>query len=268
MILFPNAKINIGLFITEKRTDGFHNLESCFFPIEWQDILEIIPAETKSSFSSTGIKIPGNSKNNICLKAFDLLKKEYNIPEVKIHLHKQIPIGAGLGGGSSDGAFMLKGLNKLFNLKLSNEQLKNFARQLGSDCAFFIDNKAVFANQKGDEFDNIKLDLKGYYLYLINPNIHISTAEAYTNIKPQAAPINLKEVLSRPPKTWKNLVGNDFEKSLFPNHPDLEDIKTKFYKMGAEYASMSGSGSTIYGVFKNKPEPLFNNMKSLTYQVS
>ena len=267
MILFPNAKINIGLFITEKRTDGFHNIESCFFPIKWQDILEIIPAETKSSFSSTGIEIPGSSQNNICIKAFELLKKEYNIPEVKIHLHKQIPIGAGLGGGSSDGAFMLKGLNELFNLNLSNEKLKNFARQLGSDCAFFIDNKAIFAHDKGDMFGEIKLNLKGYYLYLIYPNTHVSTAEAYSKVHAKDTTIDLREVLQEDPENWQKEVVNDFEYSLFPNHPKLEKLKKDFYKMGASYASMSGSGSTVYGIFKNKPTHLSNNMNSLIYQI-
>jgi len=261
MILFPNAKINIGLYITEKRPDGFHNLESCFFPIDWQDILEIIPSKTKSTFSSSGIEIPGNPDSNICLKAYELLKYKYEIPEVKIHLHKQIPIGAGLGGGSSDGAYTLKGLNELFNLNLSNEELKNFARQLGSDCAFFIDNKPVFANKKGDEFEDIEYSLKGYYLYLIYPDIHVSTGEAYSNIKLNPSPIDLKKAIAQNPENWKDRINNDFEKSIFPNHPKLEILKDNFYKMGAIYASMSGSGSTIYGIFKEEPK-LDNQLKN------
>ncbi len=267
MILFPNAKINIGLYITEKRTDGFHNLESCFFPIEWQDILEIIPTKTKSTFSSTGIEIPGNPDSNICLQAFELLKQEFQIPEVQIHLHKQIPIGAGLGGGSSDGAFMIKGLNDLFDLKLSNDRLKDFARQLGSDCAFFIDNKPVFANEKGDQFSIIESPLSGHYLYLIYPETHISTAEAYANIKPQAAPVDLKEVISLPTDHWKDMINNDFENSIFPNHPHLEELKSHFYEMGAIYASMSGSGSTVYGIFKFKPELINENANSLIVEL-
>lgn len=266
MILYPNAKINIGLYITEKRQDGFHNIESCFFPINWQDILEITPAETKSSFSSSGIIIPGRSKDNICLNAFELIKKEFTIPEVNIHLHKQIPIGAGLGGGSSDGAFMLKGLNELFNLNLSNEELKNFARQLGSDCAFFIDNKPVFASGKGDELEDIVDSLKGYYIYLIYPDIHISTAEAYANIKAKMPSINLKEVISKTPESWKDIIDNDFEYSVFPNYSDLELIKNNLYKMGAHYASMSGSGSTIYGIFDKKPSLDFAHENSVILQ--
>lgn len=263
MIFYPNAKINIGLNITEKRTDGFHNLESCFFPIKWQDILEIIPTETKSSFSSTGIKIPGKANSNICLKALELLKEDFDIPNVKIHLHKLIPIGAGLGGGSSDGAYTLKGLNTLFELNLSKNQLQNYARKLGSDCAFFIENSPVYAYNKGDEFKNIDSQhIEDYYIYLIYPSTHISTAEAYSNVVPKNSEHNLKELISQPIENWKSSIKNDFEKSIFPNHPELEALKNTFYDKGALYSAMSGSGSTIFGIFKEKPNS-FTEMPSI-----
>lgn len=251
MVYFPNAKINIGLFITEKRADGFHNIESCFYPIGWSDVLEILPSD-KLSFKSTGIDIPGEPSGNLCLKAYELLKKDFDIPPVSVHLHKVVPIGAGMGGGSSDGAFTIKTLNYLFELGLSLEVMENYARKLGSDCAFFIQNRPQFCFGKGDEFSEIDLNLTGKYIVLVNPNIHISTVEAYSGIKPKASASDLKETLKLPIQEWKNLVHNDFEQNLFPRFPILGTIKESLYESGASFASMTGSGSTIYGIFEKE----------------
>lgn len=252
MIVFPNAKINIGLFITEKRSDRFHNIESIFYPIDWKDILEITPAK-ELSFKSSGIKIPGDSSSNLCLSAYHLLQKEYNLPPVSIHLHKIIPIGAGLGGGSSDAAFTIKALNKLFNLNLATSELETYAQQLGSDCTFFIQNKPNFCFGKGDEFSQTSLDLSEFWIKLIYPETHVSTQEAYAGIYPQPAAFDLHHIHEAFIHEWKMYIKNDFETSIFENHSFLENIKLDLYDEGAVYASMSGSGSTVYGLFKNKP---------------
>ena len=248
MLSFPNAKINIGLYITEKRPDGFHNLESCFYPVGWSDVLEIIPAE-KLSFKSTGIEIPGNPETNLCLKAYHLVSQDFKLPPVMIHLHKIVPIGAGLGGGSADCAFTIKTLNELFELNMSVEIMENYARQLGSDCAFFIQNKPQFCFGKGDEFEDIEINLSHKFIVLVNPNIHISTAEAYAGVKPQRAHIDLRKILQSPTNEWGDVVKNDFENHLLPKYPAIENIKNSLYKQGAEYASMTGSGSTVFGIF-------------------
>lgn len=253
MVTFPNAKINIGLYITEKRADGFHNLESCFYPVGWCDILEILPAD-ELSFKSTGLPIPGSPDSNLCLKAYHLLKQDFDIPPVTIHLHKVVPIGAGMGGGSADCAFTIKTLNELFVLHLSIEQMENYARRLGSDCAFFIQNQPQYCFGKGDEFADITIDLTGKFIVLVNPNIHISTAEAYSGVKPQKNEIDLREVLKEPVQTWKNVVKNDFETHLLPKYPRIENIKNKLYELGASYASMTGSGSTVFGIFEEAIE--------------
>ena len=248
MLSFPNAKINIGLYITEKRPDGFHNLESCFYPVGWGDVLEIIPAP-KLSFKSTGIEIPGNPETNLCLKAYHLVNQDFNIPPVMIHLHKIIPIGAGLGGGSADCAFTIKTLNELFKLNMSVETMENYARTLGSDCAFFIQNKPKFCFGKGDEFEEIMIDLHNKFIVLVNPNIHISTVEAYSGVKPQKASINLKKILQNPVNQWINVISNDFETHLLLKYPIIESLKKTLYAHGSEYASMTGSGSTVFGIF-------------------
>ena len=252
MLTFPNAKINIGLNIIEKRADGFHNLESIFYPVGWKDALEIVPAQD-FSFGSTGLKIPGNTDNNLIIRAYHLLKSEIdqkNEISIKVHLHKIIPMGAGLGGGSADGAFALKMFNQIFELGLSNEVLANYARKLGSDCAFFIENKPVFCYEKGDKFEEIALDLRGRYIVLVNPEIHISTAEAYSGVKPAKPKIGVKEAIKQPIAEWKNLIVNDFELHLLPKYPVLATIKNALYELGADYASMTGSGSTVYGIFE------------------
>ena len=257
MLTFPNAKINIGLNITEKRSDGFHNIESVFYPVEWCDALEIIPNQNPDAidavFQSSGLAIPGNESSNLCLKAWNLLQERINVPPM-IHLHKVIPMGAGLGGGSADGAFMLKMLNEVYELKLSNDELKDFARKLGSDCAFFIENRPVFCYNKGDEFEDFKLDLKGKFVVLVNPDIHISTAEAYSGVSPKKPEIALKMALSQPISEWKKIVKNDFEENLLLKYPTIAAVKATLYQAGAVYASMTGSGSTVYGIFEQESD--------------
>ena len=259
MLTFPNCKINIGLQITEKRTDGFHNIESCFYPVGWSDALEIIPAET-FAFSTSGLAIPaGSGTKNLCVRAYDLLNADFGLPPVAMHLHKIVPIGAGLGGGSADAAFTLRLLNHQFALGLTPADLEQYARQLGSDCAFFVENRAVYGVEKGDQFDAIRLDLTGYHLVLVYPNLAISTAEAYAGVRPQVPAVPLRTLLRAPINEWRHTVHNDFEDSLFPHHPILGELKAHLYDAGAIYASMSGSGSTVYGIF-GAPVDLPNQM--------
>jgi 4-diphosphocytidyl-2-C-methyl-D-erythritol kinase len=247
MIVFPNAKINIGLAITEKRADGFHNIESCFYPVGWTDALEVLPAAA-FSFRSSGLPIPGSG--NLCTKAYELLKADYDLAPVDIHLLKSIPIGAGLGGGSADAAFTITALNNFFNIGLSEEEQRNYARKLGSDCAFFITNKPTFCFGKGDEFSETDVSLTGKQIVLVYPNLHISTAEAYAGVKPHRPDTDLNVALTQPLATWKDTIFNDFENSLFPRYPVLNKLKNDLYDQGAIYASMTGSGSTIYGIFE------------------
>ncbi|MEM6643079.1 MAG: 4-(cytidine 5'-diphospho)-2-C-methyl-D-erythritol kinase [Bacteroidota bacterium] len=251
MIAFPNAKINLGLNVVKKREDGFHDIESCFYPIPWQDCLEVIKAD-EFSFHSYGLTIPGDWKSNLCVQAYQLLQEAYHIPPVEIHLLKQIPMGAGLGGGSSDGAWTLKLLNGLFELGLSDESLESLALKLGSDCPFFIRNQAALAKGKGEFLTPIDLNLTGYYLGIKNPGIHISTAEAYAGVLPKLPKQLCEDILNAPVNNWKNLLTNDFEQSVFKNHPEIEAIKGAMYSAGAIYASMTGSGSTVFGIFANK----------------
>jgi 4-diphosphocytidyl-2-C-methyl-D-erythritol kinase len=257
MIAFPNAKINLGLKVLEKRTDGFHNIETIFYPIGLSDVLEIIPSGKDAvSFSSTGLTIPGSEQSNLCLKAYHLVSSIFHLPPVSIHLHKVIPIGAGLGGGSSDGAFTIKILNDLFLLKLTNDQLMDYARQLGSDCAFFIENKPLYAFEKGDQFEQVEVDLSSFHIEITTSLIHINTAEAYAMMNAQKQSkemtLSLKDILKRPVEKWKDLLINDFELPVFNKYPELEKMKNYLYKRGAVYVSMTGSGSSLYGLFSIK----------------
>ncbi|WP_309980571.1 MULTISPECIES: 4-(cytidine 5'-diphospho)-2-C-methyl-D-erythritol kinase [Dyadobacter] len=248
MLVFPNAKINIGLNIVEKRPDGFHNIESCFYPVGWSDALEITLAE-QFSFHSDGIAIPGNANDNLCAKAYEMLRTDFDLPAVKIHLLKTVPIGAGLGGGSADAAFTIKALNQLFDLGISIEEQEKYARLIGSDCAFFIRNKPVYCFEKGDQFDAIDIHISGKWIVLVNPGIHISTIEAYSGVVAKRSTENLRNILREPISAWKGRVTNDFEATLFKKYRSLEEIKEKLYGLGAEYAAMSGSGSTLFGIF-------------------
>ncbi|MDO9153592.1 MAG: 4-(cytidine 5'-diphospho)-2-C-methyl-D-erythritol kinase [Paludibacter sp.] len=256
MLTYPNAKINLGLNVIEKRHDGYHNIETVFYPIGLCDILEVEPSETCSdySFSSSGITLGGDPENNLIVKAFRLLQSEYGILPVDITLIKQIPFGAGLGGGSADAAFMLKALNKIFELKITSRKLEKIASVLGADCPVFIKNKPIFATGTGNIFTPLNLSLKGYFLVLVKPDIHISTPEAYSLVVPEIPQESLLENIQKPVTEWKTLIKNDFEKSVFAIYPQIEEIKEKLYKMGALYASMSGSGSSVYGIFEKEPE--------------
>lgn len=256
MILFPNCKINLGLYITSKRYDGYHNLETVFYPVPIIDALEVIEDKNPNpggiQFSTSGLEIGGDFSNNLCVKAYYLLKKDFpGLPPVQMHLHKSIPMGAGLGGGSSDGAFTLLLLNQKFNMGLSESSLVEYALELGSDCPFFIVNKPCAAKGRGEILQVIDLDLKGYTLVLINPGIHISTREAFRSITPIQPAMDLISVVSEPVESWKESLQNDFEQGIFTIHPVLAEIKSALYHAGAIYAAMSGSGSTLYGLFKD-----------------
>ena len=247
MIFYPNAKINLGLNVFEKRIDGYHEISSIFYPVKQLfDILEVIPSDVFSN-STSGLIIPG--KENICERAFKLLELDFGISPVKIYLHKQIPIGAGLGGGSADGAFTLIALNKLFDLKLSKEELEKYALQLGADTPFFIENKPKYVTGIGDKMIPVNLDLSTFEIKFIFSNLHISTVEAYSGIKPKLSTTNLLTLINQPLDRWKGEVRNDFEKTIFSKYPELEIIKKKLYTDGAIYASMSGTGSALYGIF-------------------
>ncbi|WP_423149384.1 4-(cytidine 5'-diphospho)-2-C-methyl-D-erythritol kinase [Rubrolithibacter danxiaensis] len=262
MISFPNAKINIGLNVISRRNDGYHDLETVFYPIRIYDGLEIAEAP-ELSFETSGNEIPGFANENLCLKAYQLIKKDFDIPFVKIHLHKKIPIGAGLGGGSSDAAFLIRLINENFNLNLNREQMENYTRQLGADCTFFLHNKPVFAYGKGDKLEYLTLDLSSYFVVLVMPEVHVSTGEAYRGVKPHRPEQSLKELITLPVEEWKTYVKNDFEESVFKNHPEIRGVKAALYESGAVYASMSGSGSSVYGIFKEKTD-LENLQKDCT----
>jgi len=253
MIVFPNAKINIGINITSRRTDGYHNIETIFYPVRIFDALEALPAN-KLTFESSGIDIPGRIEDNLCIKGYQLISKDHKLPPLNIHLHKNIPIGAGLGGGSADAGFFIKLLNDQFNLKLTTEQMMDYARVLGADCAFFIENKPLFAFEKGDQFESINLDLSKYHLVLVMPPAHVSTSEAYRGVKPAEVKHSLYDLISEPIQEWKHLIKNDFEESVFKNHAIIRGVKAALYEAGAIYASMSGSGASVFGIFNEKPD--------------
>ena len=252
MISFPNAKINLGLNILSKREDGYHNIESCFYPIPWHDSLEVIEAAS-FSFQSYGLDIPGAEQANLCVQAYELLRAAHNIPPVEIHLLKQIPMGAGLGGGSADGAFTLKVLNQIYDLKITSEGLKYYAGQLGSDCPFFIDNLPAIATGTGIDLDIIDLDLSHLHIGVIHPGIHISTQEAYSGTYPNQNRDSIAQLIQEDIGDWDKRLSNDFEKSIFPSQPEIKNLKESFKSKGAIYSSMSGSGSAVFGLFDQIP---------------
>ena len=253
MISFPNAKINLGLDIVERRKDGFHNLSSCFYPVRLQDILEINISD-RFKIELSGLPLPGDKNDNLVVRAYKLLKKDFDLPNIAIHLHKNIPAEAGLGGGSSDATFTLQMLNERFDLFLNETVLEEYAGMLGSDCPFFIYNKPMIVGGRGEDMNEINLDLKGYHIYLVKPPISIFTKEAYKNIQPQKPSRDISSILSDDrPASWAGHLKNDFEKVIFHKHPELSEIKSQLYKQGAVYASMTGSGSAIYGIFDDVP---------------
>lgn len=253
VIQFPNAKINIGLFITRKREDGYHDLESVFYPVPFlKDALEVLPtASAKTTLKLSGKSVSGSEHDNLVYKAWELLHRDFpeRVPPVEIHLLKAIPMGAGMGGGSADGTFMLRLLNDYFSLQLSQAQLAAYALQLGSDCPFFVYNTPQFASGRGEQLTPIDLDLSPYSIQVICPNIHVPTAAAFAGISPKPAPYDLRQLGLLPITEWKEIIANDFEQGIFERYPVLASIKAELYRQGALYASMSGSGSSLYGIF-------------------
>jgi len=251
--MFPPAKINLGLNVLHKRLDGYHELDTCMISIGLTDVLEVLPSD-KFQFIQTGLTVEGSSNDNLVIRGYHLLKEKYDLAPVYIHLRKNIPMGAGLGGGSADATYTLLALNDLFKLKISTGDLKKYAAELGSDCPFFVEKIPQIAKGRGEVLSPIELNLRAYYLKLIFPGIHISTAEAYNNVVFSEHSPSVESVLKLPIEEWKKELKNDFESSAFKLHPILAELKNDLYTEGAVYASMTGSGSTMYGIFKEKPE--------------
>ena len=258
MITFPCCKINLGLDIVSKRPDGYHNLETLFYPVPLEDVLEITVNEKHNApqytFNMYNATFTGDDDDNLVIKAYKILATEHELPKVDISLYKHIPTGAGLGGGSSDAAFALKMLNEIAKLNLTDEQLESYAAKIGADCAFFIKCKPAFATGIGNILTSTDCSLNGYHLVFVKPNIHISTKEAYSLVSPAYPAVPLLDILPRPINMWASSMKNDFERSVFAKYPQMEDIKNKLYAMGALYASMSGSGSSFYGIFENEKD--------------
>ncbi len=255
MIVFPNCKINLGLNILRKREDGFHDLETFFYPLQIKDALEIIRTGSVEAieYSSSGIIVDGPSDDNLCIKAYYLLKKDFpELPAIKMHLHKTIPLGAGLGGGSADAAFTLNLLNTKFNLNLSTPKLLNYATHLGSDCPFFIMNKTSLATGRGEILEQVDTKLSAYKFIIINPGIHINTGWAFAQLTPALPNKSIKEIIEQPIATWKDELQNDFENPVFEKYPEIKNIKETLYSKGALYAAMSGSGSSVFGIFEKE----------------
>jgi 4-diphosphocytidyl-2-C-methyl-D-erythritol kinase len=272
MITYPHAKINLGLNVVSKREDGYHNLETVFYPVQWCDIMELHPGPRHSKgieVHMSGLRIAGKHADNLCVKAYQLLRHYYSVPAVKLYLHKQVPIGAGLGGGSSDAAFFMKKMNELFSLGISDDDMRALVMKLGSDCAFFIDGKPVYAEERGDKFTPIDFSLEGRYVVIVYPEIHIATSTAFANMTPGIPEYNCADIVKRHPiETWKDLLTNDFEKTVFKVHPEVEALKNKLYDSGAIYASMSGSGSAVYGIFeKSVPDLQFEDLKIRKFEM-
>lgn len=251
MLAIANAKINLGLNITEKRNDVFHNLETVFYPVKIYDVIELIDADETNCIIK-GMIVPGNANDNICLKAFKTLQSDFNLPHQQIILLKNIPVGAGLGGGSADAAFLIKLVNTKFKLGLTLAEMEKYARALGADCAFFIQNKPVYAFAKGDEFKETLIDLNNYFMVVIKPPIHVSTAEAYQNVMVKKPLKSINKLMQLPLNEWKENIFNDFETVVFTKYPQIAKIKAELYATGATFALMSGSGSSVFAIF-DKP---------------
>lgn len=257
MVIFPKAKINIGLRIIEKRQDGFHNLQTIFYPVCLCDAIEfVVPEQSQENdtLTVTGLMSEPDPSNNLVMRAIQNTRRIKPFPFLKVHLHKAIPVGAGLGGGSSDAASIIRSLNRYFNLGFSNDKLKEIALDLGSDCPFFIDGIPSFAEGRGEILTPVREISDDLHLVLANPGIHVSTAEAYKSCTPEKPGSDLKEIYNLEMSQWKSLITNDFEESVFRKYPQIAYLKTHLEKMGAIYSSMSGSGSTVYGIFPREPE--------------
>ena len=268
MVIFPRAKINIGLRIVNKRVDGFHNIETILYPIELRDALEfIVPSEPfeEDHIVSTGIITDCSPSDNLIIKALIRFRKQFPIPFLNIHLHKAIPVGAGLGGGSSDAASIMKCVNRFFNAGLETEVLKTIASELGSDCPFFIESVPVLAEGRGEILKPIPVNLRGYYLILTNPAVKVSTIEAYRNCIPKKPSSNLNDLVAKPLAEWKDLIVNDFEETVFREYPVIKSFKEELYNIGAIFSSMSGSGSAVYGIFDHKPEIPAKMIRNVIY---
>lgn len=250
MIVYPNAKINLGLNVVARREDGYHDIETIFYPIPLQDALEVQEA-SKSNFRQAGNALDCAPSDNLVLRALALLEADFKLPPLDIYLYKHIPSGAGLGGGSSDAAFMMRLINEKFELGLSNEELQRRLATLGADCPFFVENRPAFATGIGDQLTPIDLDLSGWHLVLVKPDVHVSTKEAYASVTPQEPLLPLDVIARRPVSEWQSLMHNDFEQSVFALHPEIAAIKDRLIDLGATYAAMSGSGSAVYGLFTN-----------------
>ena len=263
MITFPIAKINLGLNVVEKRLDGYHNLQTVFYPVPIMDALEIapmsegFPSDVDCDLKVTNIHIEGDEQRNLVVRAYQLLKKDFpSLPRIHTHLWKGIPTQAGMGGGSSDCAYMIRLLNETFDLQLTNEQMQQYAAQLGADCAFFIESVPCYAEGIGEQLEPISLDLSGWYIGVVRPDIPVPTKEAFSRIHPHYPSLNCREVVMQPVETWRDNLINDFEESVFALHPEIGAVKEQLYKMGATYAAMSGSGSAMIGLFKEEPDGL------------
>jgi len=256
MVVFPNCKINLGLYVTRKREDGFHDIQTCFYPLNWCDALEVTETQDAEefSFATSGLPISGQLEDNLIWKCFKAIQKDYALPPLQVHLHKVIPMGAGLGGGSSDAAFFIQLLDRKFNLNISFEKKMELAGGLGSDCPFFLKNTPVLATGRGEIFSDLSVNLDSYYILCVFPAIHSHTGRAFSAIQPKEPANDLSDALTQPVEIWKDLVTNDFEGPVFSQFPILQEIKQSFYKQGAVYAAMSGSGSSIFGLFNSPPD--------------
>ena len=263
MITFPVAKINLGLNVVEKRADGYHNLQTVFYPVPIMDALEIVPmsdgfpSDVDCDLKVTNITIEGDEQRNLVVRAYQLLKADYpELPRVHAHLWKGIPTQAGMGGGSSDCGYMIRLLNETFDMGLSSEQMQQYAARLGADCAFFIESRACYAEGIGERLEPIDLDLSGWHIGVVRPDIPVPTKEAFSRIHPHYPALNCRDVVKQPVETWRDRLTNDFEESVFALHPEIGAVKEQLYKMGATYAAMSGSGSALFGLFKDEPDAL------------
>ena len=264
MVVFPPCKINLGLAVVGKRPDGYHDLETGFYPVPFTDVLEAIPAP-RFSFTTTGLPIDGEPESNLAVKAFRLLEAEIGIPAVKMHLHKIVPMGAGLGGGSSDGAYALRLMCSLFELELTEAQLSGYALRLGSDCPFFLQDKPMMGKGRGEKLAAVDVDLSGKHLVVVVLPIHVSTKEAFSGVAPKTPSFDVADLLGGPISDWKRALQNDFETSVFKRHPEIARCKEQLYDMGALYSSMTGTGSGVYGIFeKPLPVPITNRFPDAT----